>query len=231
VTVVRAASSPGPVQRAVLRLVEPLSPGRALDVPCGEGDLSLALADRGWRVVPLDRDPEPARARGLPAERADMEAPIAAESGAFDLVLCVEGLEHVEGQAPFLREAARVLRPGGRLVVTTPNASGRPSRSSLRRKGYARFFRPMPAGGPSPFEHEHRHPLDAVRLDFLLREAGLEPEAWDCERGPDGAPSWRRRLARAWESRALRRHNPRADLLLHPAVYFGRVLAVRAVRR
>jgi SAM-dependent methyltransferase len=226
----RATSSPGPVRAAALRLVSPLPPGRALDAPCGTGEVALALGRAGWDVVGLDRDPSTALASGVRAQAGDLERALPFADRSFDLVVSVEGIEHVEGQAAFLREAARVLAPGGSLVLTTPNVLGRPSRTSLRRKAYARFFRPTPPGGATPFEHEHRHPIDAVRLDFLLREAGLVPEAYDCERGPDGAPTIRRRVARFLEARGIRRHNPRADLLLEPAVFHGRVLALRAKR-
>jgi SAM-dependent methyltransferase len=225
-----AAASPAAVRAAALRLSEAEDAGVALDAPCGTGDLGAALCERGWRVEGLDRDPSAARARGLSARAGDLEAPLPFADASFDLVACVEGIEHVEGQAALLREFARVLRPGAALVVTTPNVLGRPSRTSLRRDGYARFFRPTPDGRPTPFEHEHRHPIDGLRLEFLLREAGLEPEAYDCERGPDGAPTLVRRVKRAIEARRLRRHNPRAEWLLSPPVFFGRVLAVRARR-
>jgi SAM-dependent methyltransferase len=216
------------VHEAALRLVAALAPGTALDAPCGTGLLARRLAASGWAVVGGDRDPAAARAAGLDARALDLEAPLPFPDASFDLVLCVEGLEHVENQALLLREASRVLRPRGAAVVTTPNVLGRPSRTSLFRRGYARFFRPLPPGAATPYEHEHRHPIDAFRLDFLLREAGLVPEAYDCERGPDGAPSFRRRVLRRLAAPALRAHNPRADLLLRPPVWFGRVLAVRA---
>jgi SAM-dependent methyltransferase len=211
-----------------MRLAAGTAPGDALDVPCGTGVLAKRLGAAGWRVIGGDRDPAPARAAGVDARALDLEAPLPFPAGAFDLVCCVEGIEHVENQALLLREAARVLRPRGALVLTTPNVLGRPSRTSLLRHGYARFFRPTPPGAATPYEHEHRHPIDVVRLEFLLREAGLLPEAWDCERGPDGAPSFRRRVLRRLAAPALRAHNPRADLLLRPPVWFGRVLAVRA---
>ena len=225
-----AAASPEAVRAAALRLATGPRPGRALDVPCGTGLLLEALGALGWRAIGADLDPSVALARGLEAVRADMERALPFPDASYDLVTCVEGLEHVEGQASLLAECARVLAPEGRLVVTTPNVLGRPSRSSLARHGYARFFRPTPAGSSAPFEHGHVHPIDVLRLEHLLRRAGLEIEALDCERGPDGAPTWRDRLARRLEGPRMRRHNARAELLLAPAVYFGRVIAVRARR-
>jgi SAM-dependent methyltransferase len=223
-----AAASPERVREAAIRLLAGLPACDLLDVPCGTGLLGRALVAKGFRVVGADADPAPARAAGLEAVAADMEAPLPFAAGAFGAVACVEGIEHVEGQRALLSECARVLRPGGVLVVTTPNVLGRPSRESLFRKGYARFFRPTPVGSAFPYEHAHRHPIDVVRLDFLLREVGLVPDATDGDAGGGRAISWRRRLLRSLAARSMRRHNPRADLLLHPAVFHSRVVAVRA---
>ena len=225
----RAGASPEGPRAAALRLAPaPTGAARAVDVPCGTGLLAVRLAEAGWRVRGLDLDPEPARRAGVDAVRADMEGPLPLEDGSAELVTCVEGIEHVEAQAAFVRECARVLAPGGRLVLTTPNVLGRPSRTSMARHGYARFFRPRPRGAPLPYEHEHRHPIDAVRLDHLLGEAGLVVEAWDGDRGPDGSPSLRERLARRLAAPRLRRHNARADLLLDPAIFHSRIVALRA---
>lgn len=227
----RAASSPPAVRDAALRLVRALGLPRgtpALDIPCGTGLLLTDLAALGFAARGGDRDPAPARAAGLDADALDLEAPLPYPDGRFGLVTCVEGIEHVEGQRPLLAEVARVLAPGGALVLTTPNVLGRPSRTSLARHGYARFFRPLPPGGATPFEHEHVHPIDAVRLDHLLRTVGLVPQAWDGDHGPDPRPSLRRRLLFRLEAARLRRHNPRADLLALPALYHARVLAVSA---
>src|SRR5262249_17566776 len=154
------------------------------------------LVQRGFDARGGDRDPSAARSRGLRADALDLERPLPYRDGEFALAFCVEGIEHVEAQAPLIAELSRVLAPGGSLVLTTPNVLGRPSRTSMRRHGYARFFRPAARDAATPFEHEHVHPIDVVRLAHLLRGAGLRPVAFDCERGPDGAPTLRRRVLR-----------------------------------
>ena len=224
-----AASSPEPVRAAARRLVAALAPGRALDVPSGTALFSAELRSLGWEVTCADRDPIPARASGFDTLAIDMEAPLPLPTDSFDLVVCLEGIEHIEGQAALVTEFARILAPGGHLVLSTPNVLGRPSRRSLARAAYARFFRPLPLGAPTPFENEHLHPIDVVRLDFLLRGAGLVPESWDGDAGPAGErASLRHRILGRLEAPGVRRNNPRADLVLHPAVLHSRVLAVRA---
>lgn len=204
------------------------SGARGLDVPCGEGRLLAALVRAGYAAEGGDRDPQAATAAGFVARTLDLERPLPYPDGAFRFVTCVEGIEHIEGQASLLGECARVLAPGGVLVVTTPNVLGRPSRTSLARHGYARFFRPSPRGAPTPYEHEHLHPIDVVRLEHLLDRAGLAVEALDGDRGPAPRLTLRERLQRAIEVPRLARRNPRADLLTHPAVWCARVVALRA---
>ena len=103
---------------------------RVLDVGCGEADLHVALRDHaavlaGCDVHPGDVDraraAAPAFARGN--YRVADAAHLPWENGAFDVALCLEAIEHVGDVGATLSEAARVLRPGGTLVLTCPNAN------------------------------------------------------------------------------------------------------------
>lgn len=108
------------------RIVEALgarAEGRVLDLACGPGVLTAALCQRARRVTGLDLTPrvlEVAR-RGADPERADFAlgpaewTPFA--DGSFDGVTIRLALHHVEDPAAVLREARRVTRPDGRLVV------------------------------------------------------------------------------------------------------------------
>src|SRR5438094_10076790 len=108
--------------RKLLRLLEDETPGRLLDVGCAGGELAALLATRGWRVQGAEAEPalvEAARARGVEARSVDLDrAPLPWPAGAFDAVVAAEVLEHVVDTNHLLAEIARVLRPGGALVVT-----------------------------------------------------------------------------------------------------------------
>lgn len=106
----------------VRRLLDDLPPGRALDAACGTGRHAQYLRGRGHRVVGVDASAEMlARAR---AKLPDVDFRLGAlsalplETASVDLAVCALSLMHVAELGPPVAELARVVRPGGRLVVS-----------------------------------------------------------------------------------------------------------------
>jgi SAM-dependent methyltransferase len=131
---------------------------RTLDVGSGTGANLSLLSELGFeRVVGLDRSEEAIRYCGEkalpPVEGGDLcDLPFA--EGDFDLVIAADILEHVDDEARAIGELRRVLRPGGRLIVTVPafqSLWGLQDRVSHHKRRY------------------RRHQLEA-----RLREGGLE---------------------------------------------------------
>jgi len=92
-----------------------------LDVGCGAANMTHHLRHYG-RVYGVDSNPRPlevARRRGLDAVLGSAEE-LPFGDGAFDLVALLDTIEHVPGEARVLSECRRVLRPGGKLLVTVP---------------------------------------------------------------------------------------------------------------
>ena len=105
----------------LIRRYLPLEGARILDIGCGIGTYVQKLRDFSERVYGIDVDParvRQGRAGGL-AVGVSERLPFAA--GAFDVVLLNEVIEHVRDDAATLREACRVVRPGGHVVVYAPN--------------------------------------------------------------------------------------------------------------
>lgn len=115
--------------------------GRALVAGAGRGGLSWILNSKGFDVTSLDLHPEHFAVNGLTCSMADFNQPLLLTPEQFDLVLAVEVVEHLENPWLFLREAVRVLRPGGRLVFTSPNVVSAPSRLLFLRNGLLPYFR------------------------------------------------------------------------------------------
>jgi SAM-dependent methyltransferase len=115
---------------AAYRLAARLAHGRIVDAGSGEGYGTAILARRGT-VVGVDLDEAAAahaagRYRSAPFVRGDLRRlPLAPRS--VDAVVALQVIEHLEGVQEFLEGAREALRPGGRLIVSTPNRATFPA--------------------------------------------------------------------------------------------------------
>ena len=148
-----------------------------LDVPSGGGPVVDGARAAGYDVVEVDLFPR-ASIRGVCAD-ACARLPFADAS--FDVVLSMEGIEHFEHQAGFLRECARVLRPGGWLVLTTPNVLTLSARLThlltghkVLQQGFVNEVATLRSRDGERLYHGHAFLIDAFRLRYLMRIAGLE---------------------------------------------------------
>jgi 2-polyprenyl-3-methyl-5-hydroxy-6-metoxy-1,4-benzoquinol methylase len=150
-------------QRSRLMFLADRPPGTLLDVGCGDGTFLAAMARRGWQVSGIDFDPVAVEAArtvlGLDVHVATIES-VAARGQTFDVVTASHVIEHVPDPIEFLSHCRRLLRPGGRLVLKTPNADSFGSRL------YGRAWR-----GLEPPRHLHIFTLEA--LERSARKAGF----------------------------------------------------------
>jgi len=111
------------VHAPLYRLASALVAGDVLDAGCGSGYGAGILTDAGCRVTGLDVDPTACEfARnfsGCPVVCGSLEA-LPFETASFDAVVAVESVEHVQDDRAMFAEIARVLRPCGHIVITTP---------------------------------------------------------------------------------------------------------------
>ncbi|HXR28134.1 MAG TPA: class I SAM-dependent methyltransferase [Solirubrobacteraceae bacterium] len=157
---------------------------RALDVGCAEGRFAAELAGAGLQVVGIDVAAEPlrrARERHpeLELELVDGEAPWPLPDASFDVVWAGEVIEHVADTAAWLSEVRRVLRPHGRLLLSTP-AHGllRRARLALSARAFAAHFDPL---------GDHLRYYTRGTLTQLLEGFGFEQVSVRSAGGPPGA--------------------------------------------
>jgi 2-polyprenyl-6-hydroxyphenyl methylase/3-demethylubiquinone-9 3-methyltransferase len=146
-----------------------------LDVGCGGGILSEALARRGARVTGIDMGEAPlgvARLHLLESkldvsyELSSAEDYAARHAGEFDVVTCLEMLEHVPDPASVLRACAALLKPGGQLFVSTINRN--PKAWLLAVVGAEYVLNMLPRG-----THDYAKFIRPSELAAWARAAGL----------------------------------------------------------
>jgi 2-polyprenyl-3-methyl-5-hydroxy-6-metoxy-1,4-benzoquinol methylase len=105
--------------------------GRLLDFGCGGGSFLVRMAEQGWKVVGLDASVGAVReiqeSLGLEALVGSLPHP-QLEAESFDVITMWHSLEHVHDPLMILREAHRLLVPGGRLLIAVPNIESWPFR-------------------------------------------------------------------------------------------------------
>ncbi|MEL7537204.1 MAG: class I SAM-dependent methyltransferase [Pseudomonadota bacterium] len=106
-----------------VRAMPDLTGKTVVDIPCGDGRTTREFLARGADVVSLDLFPEFFKVDGQPARYADLSERLPLADESCDLIVCQEGIEHVPNQLFVLEEFNRVLKPGGQLLLTTPNYS------------------------------------------------------------------------------------------------------------
>jgi ubiquinone/menaquinone biosynthesis C-methylase UbiE len=156
---------------------------RALDLGCGDGAFTELLAKAVAEVVGADvAQSALRRARAhnpsLEFRLVPIDGPLPFDDNAFELVWSSEVIEHVADTARWLSEARRVLVPGGRLLLTTPNHA----RLAIAVRGVERYSEPLG-------DHLHlytRRSLTEVLHEFGFADVGV--------RAAGGTPGLRRLL-------------------------------------
>lgn len=138
------------------------SRGRLLDVGAGSGWLVEHMNALGWQAEGLDFDPQSvasARTRGLVFHQGGLPQQNFAEA-AFDAVTMSHCIEHVHDPLAWLVEVRRILKPGGRLALATPNNAS---------FGHATFGESWFALDPP----RHLHLFNSAAMTTLMRRAGF----------------------------------------------------------
>jgi 2-polyprenyl-3-methyl-5-hydroxy-6-metoxy-1,4-benzoquinol methylase len=158
--------------RAHAKLLAAVGTGkRVLDVGCSSGYLARPLSERGNTIVGIELDPEAAQAaeqfceRVLVGDVETMELPL--EPSSFDVVLCGDVVEHLRDPVAALARLRSFLKPGGRVVLSTPNIANWAIRLSLLGGRWRYTERGI-------LDRTHTHLFTRATLAEALERAGYE---------------------------------------------------------
>jgi len=154
-----------------------LLPGKkVVDIGCGGGILSEGLSQRGAHVLGIDMGEAPlsvaklhALETGIDIEYRQMTAELLAqeEAGTYDIVTCLEMLEHVPDPKSIISACARLLKPGGELFLSTINRN--PKAYLFAIVGAEKVLKMLPKG-----THEYKKFIKPSELSGFIRSEGLD---------------------------------------------------------
>ncbi len=155
----------------------PLAGKQVLDVGCGGGILADSMARKGAQVTGIDLSTKALRVAQLHALEAgtphvsyreiSAEALAAEQPGSFDVVTCMEMLEHVPDPASVVQACATLVKPGGRVFFSTLNRS--PKSFLFAIVGAEYILKLLPRG-----THEYARMIRPSELALFCRQAGLD---------------------------------------------------------
>jgi 2-polyprenyl-3-methyl-5-hydroxy-6-metoxy-1,4-benzoquinol methylase len=164
------------VHEKVIEYLKDKPKGRILDVPTGFGALARKLSEMNFAVSCCDIDTDQFSAQGLQIDRGDLNGKIPYGDNEFDYVCFLEAIEHTENPYNAVREIARVLKPGGILIMSTPNYLNIERRLKFLVTGF--FTKPVPQKIFRERFHGqtyamHLSPIGYTLVRFILEYAGL----------------------------------------------------------
>ncbi len=210
------------ILRATVAKIRELAPnlrGDYLDVGAGNGE----LIDRVMREFPVtaracDYRDDLITLGDVEVDVANLNTePLPYPDASFDLVTCTEVIEHLEHFRAPLREIARILRPGGVFVVSTPNVLNLRSRLRYLFFGFYNMFGPLQLGDDRHHStHGHINPVGYFYLAHALVGAGftdLSVSVDKHQRGPAVPLALLWPFIRLYEARALRKERDKFHTL------------------
>ncbi|MHB1352515.1 MAG: bifunctional 2-polyprenyl-6-hydroxyphenol methylase/3-demethylubiquinol 3-O-methyltransferase UbiG [Thiobacillus sp.] len=156
----------------------PLAGKKVLDVGCGGGILAEAMAGAGATVSGIDLSEKALKVarlhlyesgKSVDYELASAEDHAAAHPGEFDVVTCMEMLEHVPDPASVVAACARLVKPGGWVFFSTLNRNAKSYLLAVLGAEY--ILKLLPRG-----THDYAKFIKPAELARMAREAGLETE-------------------------------------------------------
>ena len=221
----------------VFEMVQQVNPDSVLDIPSGAGAFTQRLLHAGKVVYSGDIE------NILQIDNpnfviADMNKPLPFNNNSVDCVVSIDGIEHLENPFQFIREANKVLKKNGTIIISTPNINAMRSRwrwffTSQHNKNKL----PLDEANPTPLHHINM--MSFQRLRYILHTSGFLIDevktnrvkfiSWIYVLLYPVAYLWTKIVFGKEKNREQRKRNQEIlKILYSKAVYFGETLIVKA---
>jgi len=162
----------GGVHRIVFDLIKDES-GSLLDVGAGEGALCKLLEEgSNLKVTATEINPDQFKVPNVECIQHDVTEKFPFPNDRFNVVVMIELLEHLKNPWMPIEESSRVLKPGGLLIVTTPNIQNKYSQKCFRERG--NFYGFDADKWETPMDHIN--PISLWELELILKTNGFAVE-------------------------------------------------------
>ncbi|MDD4910166.1 MAG: class I SAM-dependent methyltransferase [Candidatus Omnitrophica bacterium] len=156
--------------------------GKVLDIGCGDGDYAYNLQKMGFSVLAADMDVARFKyADQIKFQKCNVAERLPFDDNSFDFIVLAEVIEHLKNPYDVVKELNRILKPGGKLVLSTPNILNLKSRMRFLIEGCWEYFREIPLEhSQNPKEiiwNLHLIPWRYHELEYLLRYNDLRIES------------------------------------------------------
>lgn len=149
------------------------NPVRVIDLAAGEGAFSVKLKNLGHDILAIDASSDNWKVADIPLKIENFDSEFAEKilktDNKFDAVIAIEIIEHLENPFRFVRECAKLLKPGGLLFLTTPNVEAVHSRLIFLYSGRLNAF-----GAYETVRPAHITPIFKWKLEMMMDEADFE---------------------------------------------------------
>ena len=152
---------------------------KILDVGAGEGALTQKLHNMGHQMKACDYSPEAFKFKPVKCDRVDITQPFHYDDYTFDRLIAVDLTEHILDHENFFKEINRILKPGGKLYISTPNILSMKSRFRFLFRGFPYAFKPLDTNRHDGMQHVASLSLDqfnylAIKHGFLEAEYRID---------------------------------------------------------
>lgn len=145
---------------------------KVLDVGAGHGAFSKKLYELGYDVSACDLFPEIFYFDKIECRKSDLTKPLPYKDNTFDVIVALEVMEHILDHEIFFQEAQRILKPSGKLFISTPNILSLKSRIRFLFSGFFYSFKPLDLHNNDGLQHVASLTID--QYNYLGIRNGFE---------------------------------------------------------